>query len=110
MEAHMNQGGIQHLVSAEREAQQVVNDARNAKMARLKQAKEEADRAIGEYRVQLEHEFQRKVEGTSGDSSSNVQRLEKETGARISHLKNESGRVSHDIVNMLLKHVTTVTN
>lgn len=47
---------------------------------------------------------------TSGDSSSNVQRLEKETGARISHLKNESGRVSHDIVNMLLKHVTTVTN
>ncbi|KAJ9184282.1 hypothetical protein P3X46_004025 [Hevea brasiliensis] len=110
MEAPMSQGGIQHLLSAEQEAQHIVNDARNAKMARLKQAKEEADRTIAEYQVQVEHEFQRKVEGTSGDSSSNVQRLEKETEARISHLKHESARISHDIINMLLKHVTTVKN
>lgn len=30
-------------------------------MARLKQAKEEAEREIAEYRAQMEREFQRKV-------------------------------------------------
>lgn len=32
-----------------------------AKMARLKQAKEEAEREIAEFRVRMEKEFQRKV-------------------------------------------------
>ena len=32
-----------------------------AKMARLKQAKEEAEKEIAEYRAQMEREFQRKV-------------------------------------------------
>lgn len=32
-----------------------------AKMARLKQAKEEAEKEIAEYRAQVERDFQRKV-------------------------------------------------
>lgn len=32
-----------------------------AKLARLKQAKEEGDKDIAEFRAQIEHEFQRKV-------------------------------------------------
>ena len=35
------------------------------KMARLKQAKEEAEKEIAEYRAQLEHEFQKKVSDVS---------------------------------------------
>lgn len=34
-------------------------------MARLKQAKEEAEKEIAEYRAQLEHEFQKKVSDVS---------------------------------------------
>lgn len=39
-----------------------------------------------------------------------MKRLEKETEAKIDHLKTEASRISHDVVQMLLKHVTTVKN
>lgn len=47
---------------------------------------------------------------TSGDSGANVKRLEQETDAKIEQLKNEASRISNDVVEMLLKHVTTVKN
>lgn len=110
MEANRGQNGIQQLLAAEQDAQHIVNAARNAKMARLKQAKEEAEKEIAEYRAQVEYEFQKKVAESSGDSGANVKRLELETDAKINHLKNEAARISHDVVHMLLKHVTTVRN
>ncbi|XP_044473404.1 V-type proton ATPase subunit G-like [Mangifera indica] len=103
-------GGIQQLLAAEQEAQHIVNAARTAKMARLKQAKEEAEKEIAEYRAQVERDFQRKVAESSGDSGANVKRLERETEAKISHLKAETEKISYDVVQMLLKHVTTVKN
>ncbi|EEF42954.1 V-type proton ATPase subunit G1 [Ricinus communis] len=105
-----NRGGIQQLLAAEQQAQHIVNDARIAKLARLKQAKEEADNEIGEYRSLVDREFQMKVAGSTGDSTSNVKRLEQETDTKISHLKAEAARISRDVVNMLLKHATTVKN
>ncbi|RWR83945.1 Vacuolar ATP synthase subunit G 2 family protein [Cinnamomum micranthum f. kanehirae] len=110
MEANRGQGGIQQLLAAEQEAQHIVNAARNAKMARLKQAKEEADKEIAEFRAQMEAQFQKKLAESSGDSGANVKRLELETEAKIQHLKSEAARISHDVVQMLLKHVTTVKN
>ncbi|KAJ4846674.1 V-type proton ATPase subunit G 1 [Turnera subulata] len=77
---------------------------------RLKQAKEEAEKDIAEFRAQMEADFQRKLAESSGDSGANVKRLEQETDAKIHHLKNEASRISHDVVQMLLKHVTTVKN
>lgn len=50
------------------------------------------------------------IKQSSGDSGANVKRLEKETEAKIDHLKTEASRISHDVVQMLLKHVTTVKN
>ena len=51
-----------------------------------------------------------KKKQTSGDSGANVKRLEQETDAKIEQLKNEASRISRDVVDMLLKHVTTVKN
>ncbi|KAJ4977996.1 hypothetical protein NE237_008776 [Protea cynaroides] len=102
MEANRGQGGIQQLLAAEQKAQHIVNAARNAKMARLKQAKEEADKEIAEFRAQMEREFQKKVAESSGDSGANVQRLEQETEAKINHLKLDAATISSDVVNMLL--------
>ncbi|CAF2103680.1 V-type proton ATPase subunit G1 [Brassica rapa] len=110
MESSRGQGGIQQLLAAEQEAQHIVNAARTAKMARLKQAKEEAEKEIAEYKAKIEQDFQRKLEETSGDSGANVKRLEQETDAKIEQLKNEASRISEDVVAMLLKHVTTVKN
>ncbi|RDX62818.1 V-type proton ATPase subunit G, partial [Mucuna pruriens] len=100
MASNRGQGGIQQLLAAEQEAQRIVNAAKNEKLARLKQAKEEAEKEIAEYRAQLEYEFQKK---SSGDSGANVKRLEQETDAKIHHLKTEAGRISVDVVTMLLK-------
>ncbi|CAM8958173.1 hypothetical protein QQ045_018222 [Rhodiola kirilowii] len=102
------QGGIQQLLTAEQEAQQIVNSARTEKMARLRQAKEEAQREIAAYRSQIELEFQKKVSQSSGDSGANVKRLEQETDTKINHLKTVAASISSDVVSMLLKQVTTV--
>ncbi|GKV05647.1 hypothetical protein SLEP1_g17634 [Rubroshorea leprosula] len=110
MESNRNQGGIQQLLAAEQEAQHIVNAARSAKMARLKEAKEDAEKEIAEYRSQMEARFQGRLAESSGDSGANVKRLEKETEAKIQHLKTEAARISDDVVQMLLKHVTTVRN
>ncbi|OWM87590.1 V-type proton ATPase subunit G 1-like isoform X2 [Punica granatum] len=110
MEANRGQNGIQLLLAAEQEAQRIVATARDAKMARLRQAKEEAEKEIAEFRAQMETEFQRKLAESSGDSGANVKRLEQETEAKIVHLKTEAARISHDVVQMLLKHATTVKN
>ncbi|XP_047974632.1 V-type proton ATPase subunit G 1-like isoform X1 [Salvia hispanica] len=108
--ASSSQNGIQLLLAAEQEAQHIVNAARTAKQARLKQAKEEAEKEIAEFRSQMEAEYQRKVAESSGDSGANVKRLEEETDGKIHHLKAEASRISPDVVSMLLRHVTTVKN
>ncbi|KAL8538763.1 hypothetical protein ACS0TY_000681 [Phlomoides rotata] len=110
MAASSSQNGIQLLLAAEQEAQHIVNAARTAKQARLKQAKEEAEKEIAEFRAQMEAEFQRKVAESSGDSGANVKRLDKETEEKIEHLKTEASRISPEVVSMLLRHVTTVKN
>ncbi|KAI4384039.1 hypothetical protein MLD38_009811 [Melastoma candidum] len=110
MEANRGQNGIQLLLAAEQEAQRIVTAAREAKMARLRQAKEEAEKEIAEFRAQMEREFQRKVAESSGDSGANVKRLDQETESKIEQLKIEGSRISQDVVQMLLKHVTTVKN
>ncbi|XP_040377249.1 V-type proton ATPase subunit G1-like isoform X1 [Oryza brachyantha] len=110
MDASRRQGGIQQLLAAEQEAQQIVNAARNAKSARLRQAKEEAEREIAEYRAQMEADFQRKVAESSGDSGANVKRLEQETDEKIVQLKQQAANVSPEVIQMLLRHVTTVKN
>ncbi|XP_043693795.1 V-type proton ATPase subunit G [Telopea speciosissima] len=110
MDANRGQGGIQLLLAAEQEAQHIVNAARNAKMARLKQAKEEAEKEIAEFRAQMERDFQKKVAESSGDSGANVKRLEGETETKINHLKSEAERISPEVAQMLVKYVTTVKN
>ncbi|XP_019193230.1 PREDICTED: V-type proton ATPase subunit G 1 [Ipomoea nil] len=110
MDSNRGQGGIQLLLAAEQEAQHIVNAAKSAKQARLKQAKEEAEKEIAAFRAHMEAEYQKKLAQSSGDSGANVKRLEAETEAKIDHLKTEAARISHDVAHMLLRHVTTVKN
>nr|GMC50134.1 V-type proton ATPase subunit G 1-like [Ipomoea batatas] len=112
MESNRGQsGGIQLLLSAEQEAQHVDNVlVVAAKQARLKQAKEEAEKEIAALRAHLEAEFQKKLSKSTGDSGANVKRLEHETEAKIQHLKADTKRISHDVAQMLLMHATTVKN
>nr|AEQ39051.1 putative vacuolar ATP synthase subunit G1 [Wolffia arrhiza] len=108
VESSRRQGGIQQLLAAEQEAQHIVNAARNAKLARLKQAKDEAEKEVAEYRAQVEAEFQKKVLESSGDSGSNVKRLAVETDTKIQQLRAQADNISHDVVQMLIHNVTAI--
>ncbi|XP_047975865.1 V-type proton ATPase subunit G1-like [Salvia hispanica] len=108
MDQTRGHGSIQMLLSAEHEAQQIVADARNLKLARLRQAKEEADREVAKYKAQMEAEYQKSLSDSSGSSDLTVKRLEVETAAKIKSLKDIGGKVSPEVVKMLLKHIIVV--
>ncbi|RVW66424.1 V-type proton ATPase subunit G3 [Vitis vinifera] len=112
MDSMKGQGGIQMLLTAEQEARQIISNAKNLKLTRLKQAKEEAEREVKLYHSNMEAAHQKKISEVSaqifGSSGSNVKRLDEETAMRIQSLKESASRVSSDVVAMLIKHVTTV--
>ncbi|XP_019701708.1 V-type proton ATPase subunit G-like [Elaeis guineensis] len=108
MESMRGQGGVHMLLTAEQEAQQIISSARNMKLARLKQAKDEAQREAAAYRTSLEEEHQRRISERSGSSDSNVKRLEEETEVKIKRLKDASSSVRSEVVGMLMKHITTI--
>ncbi|MED6193951.1 hypothetical protein PIB30_023967 [Stylosanthes scabra] len=81
------------------------------KLARLKQAKDEAENKIAEHRAQLGYEFKKKVSESTRGFGANVKRLEQETDSNIHHLKFESSRISSgDVDSMLFGYVTTLKN
>ncbi|KMZ69385.1 V-type proton ATPase subunit G [Zostera marina] len=102
--------GIELLLSAEQESQEIVTGARNGKLSRMRQARDEADTESMEYRALRESEFQKKLAESSGDSGANVKRLEEETKTKIANLKRDCSKISPNVVNMLLKHATSVKN
>ncbi|XP_013598491.1 PREDICTED: V-type proton ATPase subunit G3 isoform X1 [Brassica oleracea var. oleracea] len=106
MDSLRGQGGIQMLLTAEQEAGRIVSAARTAKLARMKQAKDEAEKEMEEYRSRLEEEYQTQVSGVTEQEVA-AKRLEEETDGRIQNLKESSSKVSKEIVKMLIKYVTT---
>ena len=77
---------------------------------RLRQAKEEAEREVAQYRAQREAEFRKKLSDTSGDSGANVKRLEAETDEKIKRLSAEAAKVAPEVTALLMKYVITVRN
>ncbi|KAI6703131.1 hypothetical protein NL676_012267 [Syzygium grande] len=67
-------------------------------MARLRQAKEEAEKEIVAFLAQMEGEFQRKVAESSGDSGANVQQLEQQTEAKVAQRRTEATRIPQDVM------------
>ncbi|CAN1175581.1 V-type proton ATPase subunit G3 [Linum perenne] len=108
MDPMRSQGGIQMLLSAEQEAQQIVAAARNLKLSRLKQAKDEAEKEAIRYRSQLQAEFQKKV--SEGNPATTAKQIEEDTTKSIAKLKEASSKVQTDLVDLLVKYVVTVKN
>ncbi|XP_065848144.1 V-type proton ATPase subunit G-like [Euphorbia lathyris] len=108
MDSMKGQGGIQMLLSAEEEAQQIVLAARNLKLSRLKQAKDEAEKESSNYRSHMESQHQKILSETSGNSGSTVKRLEEETETKTTKLKECGSKIQADVVGMIMKCVTTV--
>ncbi|KAJ5806879.1 hypothetical protein N7474_010471 [Penicillium riverlandense] len=101
-----NSAGIQTLLDAEREAQKIVQQSREYRTKRIRDAKSEAQKEIEEYRKQKEEEFKKfETEHSSGfkkaeDDANN------EAQAKLQEIK-DAGKNKGDKVVQDLIHATT---
>merc|ERR1711939_1271210 len=94
-----NSAGIQTLLDAEKEAQKIVQKAREYRTKRVKDAKTEAQKEIEEYRKKKEEEF-KKFE--SEQSSGN-----KEAEAKVKEIQEAGKKSGKKVVEDLIKAVTS---
>ncbi|XP_069098445.1 V-type proton ATPase subunit G 2-like [Pleurodeles waltl] len=106
--------GIHQLLQAEKRAAEKVAEARkhkgpsSGKARRLKQAKEEAQAEIGQYRLEREKEFQlvqHKVMGSQGNLSTEV---EQQTRKKIQTMRASHQRNKERVLRQLLTHVCDI--
>mmetsp|Transcript_24779 Transcript_24779/g.32265 ORF Transcript_24779/g.32265 Transcript_24779/m.32265 type:complete len:107 (+) Transcript_24779:134-454(+) len=101
-----NSRGIQQLMEAEHSATKIVQEMREAKVERMKQAKVEAAEVVDKYRSDKESEFKAKASSTDISAESVV--LEEQTAADVAQMKINFEKNKQDVIQMLLSHVTNV--
>ncbi|KAF7594400.1 hypothetical protein BBP40_009381 [Aspergillus hancockii] len=100
-----NSAGIQTLLDAEREAQKIVQQAREYRTKRIRDAKSEAQKEIEEYRNQKEQEFKKyEAEHSSGYKKAEED-ANKEAEAKLQEIRvagnSKGGKVVEDLINAL---------
>ncbi|KAL3432489.1 H+-ATPase G subunit-domain-containing protein [Aspergillus tetrazonus] len=103
-----NSAGIQTLLDAEREAQKIVQQAREYRTKRIRDAKAEAQKEIEEYRKQKEEEF-RKFEA---EHSSGFKKAEddanKEAEVKLEEIKKDGKEKGPKVVEKLIHALVDV--
>ncbi|KAF2751341.1 vacuolar ATPase-like protein [Sporormia fimetaria CBS 119925] len=102
-----NSAGIQTLLDAEREAQKIVQKAREYRTKRVKDARSEAQKEIEEYRKQKEEEFKKFEKEHSSGNKQAEEDANKETEAKIKEIEAIGKKSSSKVVEQL---VTAATN
>ncbi|KAL1848765.1 H(+)-transporting V1 sector ATPase subunit G [Paecilomyces lecythidis] len=103
-----NSAGIQTLLDAEREAQKIVQQAREYRTKRVKDAKTEAQKEIEDYRKQKEEEFKKfEAEHSSGNKKAEEE-ANKEAEVKLEEIKKLGGAKGDKVVEDLLHAVVNV--
>jgi len=103
-----NSAGIQTLLDAEREAQKIVQQAREYRTKRVKEARTEAQREIDEYRSRKDEEFKSfEAEHSSGNKKAE-QEADKDAQARIQDIEKVRARAGDRVVDNLIHAVVNV--
>nr|POE66142.1 v-type proton atpase subunit g [Quercus suber] len=106
--AAQNSAGIQTLLEAEKEAQKIVQKAREYRTKRVKDARSEAQKEIDDYRKQKEEEFKTfEKQQTSGNKAAEEQ-AEKDTQKQLDEIKSIGEKTGPQVVEDLLKAVVGV--
>jgi len=106
--AAQNSAGIQTLLDAEREAQKIVQKAREYRTKRVKDARSEAQKEIEDYRTQKEDEFKAfEKEHSSGNKQAEEQ-AEKDTDKKLQEIKEIGKKSGPKVVDDLLHAVVDV--
>ena len=98
--------GIQQLMEAEQTATKIVQDMREAKTERMKQAKTEAAEVVEKYRLEKEREFESM--STKGGLSVEMQDRKRQTDVDIAKMQKQFDANKGAVIDMILDHVTTV--
>lgn len=107
MASHPSQG-IQTLLEAEKEAAKIVQQARQYRVQRLKDARSEATREIEEYRRVKEDEF-KAFEASHAGNISNVQvAVEKETDVKLQSISEVFETQKDQVLRKLLDRVVLI--
>ncbi|KAK5109326.1 hypothetical protein LTR62_007095 [Meristemomyces frigidus] len=106
--AAQNSAGIQTLLDAEREAQKIVQKAREYRTKRVKDARSEAQKEIEDYRKQKDEEFKAyEKEHTSGNKAAEDQ-ADKDIQAQLDEIKKIGEKTGPKVVNDLVRAVMDV--
>ncbi|EAW10915.1 uncharacterized protein ACLA_065490 [Aspergillus clavatus NRRL 1] len=101
-----NSAGIQTLLDAEREAQKIVQQAREYRTKRIRDAKSEAQKEIEEYKQQKEEEFKKfEAEHSSGYKKAEED-ANKEAEVKVEDIhaagKEKGGKVVDDLIHAVI--------
>ncbi|KAM5432845.1 H(+)-transporting V1 sector ATPase subunit G [Microsporum canis] len=106
--AAQNSAGIQTLLDAEREAQKIVQDAREYRTKRIKDAKTEAQKEIEDYKKHKEEEFRKfEAEHSSGNKKAENE-ANKDAEAQLLEIKKSGQGKGDKVVDDLIKAVLDV--
>ncbi|RVX72018.1 hypothetical protein B0A52_04616 [Exophiala mesophila] len=104
-----NSAGIQTLLDAEKEAQKIVQKAREYRTKRVKDAKTEAQKEIDEYRTKKEDEFKKfEAEQSSGNQKAQDD-ASKDADAKVKEIEAAGKKSGSKVVDNLIKVVTSPT-
>nr|OQO23861.1 hypothetical protein B0A51_05873 [Rachicladosporium sp. CCFEE 5018] len=104
----MNSAGIQTLLDAEREAQKIVQRAREYRTKKVKDAKSEAQKEIEEYRQQKQEEFEKFEKEQNGGNKKAEEDADKETEKKLAEIKQIGEKTGPKVVQDLLNAVVDV--
>ncbi|PVI06711.1 V-type ATPase [Periconia macrospinosa] len=104
--AAQNSAGIQTLLDAEREAQKIVQQAREYRTKRVKDARSEAQKEIEDYRKEKESEFQKFEKEHSSGNKKAEEDAKKETDVKVKEIQDIGKKSGSKVVEQLLSAVT----
>ncbi|KAF2638480.1 V-type ATPase [Massarina eburnea CBS 473.64] len=102
-----NSAGIQTLLDAEREAQKIVQQAREYRTKRVKDARSEAQKEIDDYRKEKENEFQKFEKEHSSGNKKAEDDAKVETDVKVKEIGQIGEKSGSEVVEQL---ITAVTN
>eukprot|EP00800_Vazella_pourtalesii_P019498 TRINITY_DN663_c0_g1_i1.p1 TRINITY_DN663_c0_g1~~TRINITY_DN663_c0_g1_i1.p1 ORF type:complete len:123 (-),score=38.19 TRINITY_DN663_c0_g1_i1:141-509(-) len=104
-----NKDGIQILRNAERDAQAKVKLAREKKARRLKEARDEAQKAIEDFRHEKQIEFEAKNKAAFGHGDSYTRQIEDKKAVEIAEIEVQVKRNKEKVVKLILEQVYNIS-
>ncbi|TIA87709.1 hypothetical protein E3P99_03015, partial [Wallemia hederae] len=102
--------GIQTLLEAERDAALIVQQARDYRTTKLKQARVDAQKQVDDIKKAKEDEFKQMQEKSTDTQSTHKKQVEQETETSLKQLNDQFGSKKQVVVDKLLDRVTQTTN